>query len=512
MIGLVVASLVGSTATVAAEPVRPPDLVITDRGPVRGVVQDDFRLFQGIPFAEPPVGELRWRAPRPAPRWTEPLDATAPRRPCAQPSSGGFPPVVNEDCLYLNVTTPTTRGHDRLPVMVWLHGGGFLNGTGAGFDARKLAVEGGVVLVTTNYRLGALGFLAHPELTGERPGIQSGNYGLEDQRAALRWVRGNAGAFGGDPHNVTVFGESAGGGSICAHLTSPAAAGLFHRAVSQSFSCAIPLVTGQQAEADGIAFAARAGCADLPCLRTKPAGDLLAAWTGGGLVIGGREQPLQPAEALRTDRFHHVPLLLGNNLDERRHFVGLQFDATGRPVPADQYGPLLRALYGPAAEHILQRYPLSRFATPSIALATVQTDAGFAVSTCDHLTSYRLATARPRPVPVYAYQFVDRTAPPLVDVPDFDEGAAHTVELPFLFPNLFGPPLNPQQQQLSTTMVKYWTNFAHHANPNGPHLPQWPRFRSSDDVLALGLGPAGIRPIDIAEASNCAFWESLPTA
>lgn len=508
--GFVVALLVAPAPAVSAEPVRPTDLVLTDRGPVRGVVQEDFRVFLGIPFAAPPTGELRWRAPQPAPRWSEPLDATAPRGACAQPGRGGSPEVINEDCLYLNVTTPT-RARGRLPVMVWIHGGEFLIGTGAGFNARKLAVEGDVVVVTVNYRLGALGFLAHPALTGERPGIQSGNYGLEDQRAALRWVRGNAAAFGGDPHNVTVFGESAGGGSICAHLASPAAAGLFHRAISQSFTCAFPLFTAELAEGLGTDFAARVGCADLSCLRTKPIHDLLASWPGGVPVIGGREQPLPPPEALRTDRFHHVPLLLGNNLDEQRFMVGLQFDAVGRPVTAEQYGPLLRERYGPAADQILRRYPLSQFPTPSIALATVQTDSGFAVSTCDHLDSYRLATTRPHPVPVYAYQFVDRTAPPLVDVPNFDEGAAHTVELQFLFPNQFLPPLNTQQQQLSTTMVRYWTNFARHANPNGPNLPRWQRFHTADDVLALGLGPAGIRPIDIAEASNCAFWKSLPT-
>lgn len=507
--GIVVALLVSPTTAASAEPVRPPEVVVTDRGPVRGVVHEDFRLFMGIPYAAPPVGELRWRPPRPAPRWREPLDATAPRGWCAQPDSAfGALEAGGEDCLYLNVTTPARAG-DRLPVMVWLHGGGFLVGTGAGHDAGKLAVEGDVVVVTINYRLGAFGFLAHPALTGERPGVQSGNYGLEDQRAALRWVRRNAAAFGGDPHNVTVFGESAGGGSICAHLASPAAAGLFDRAISQSFTCAVSLLTAQDAEARGTAFAARVGCGDLPCLRAKPTGDLLAAWAGGVPVIGGREQPLQPDEALRTDRFHHVPLLLGNNLDERRLMVGLQFDAAGRPVTAERYGPLLREFYGPSADQIVARYPLSDFPSPSIALATVHSHSGFPVSTCDNLNGYRLATARPRPVPVYTYQFVDRTAPPQVDVPDFDEGAAHAAELPFLFPNLFGPPLNARQQELSDTMVRYWTNFAHHGDPNGPGLPRWERFRSSDDVLALGLGPGGIRPVDIAEASDCAFWESL---
>ncbi|HEV2781791.1 MAG TPA: carboxylesterase family protein, partial [Actinophytocola sp.] len=251
------------------------------------------------------------------------------------------------------------------------------------------------------------------------------------------------------------------------------------------------------------------GCADVACLRAKPARDLLAQWPGGGPVVGGRELPLQPPDALRTDRFHHVPLLLGNTLDEMRLFVSLQFDAVGRPVTPEQYEQILRASYGADADRVLQRYPLASYPSPTIALSTVQTDSGTPLSTCEHLTSYRLASARPRPVPVFGYQFVDRTAPPLVDVPNFDEGAEHAVELNFLFPNLFGRPLTPEQQALSAAMVRYWTNFARDGDPNGRGVPAWHRFRSPDDVLALGLGPNGIRPIDIAAASNCAFWEAL---
>jgi para-nitrobenzyl esterase len=508
LVGIVVALLASSTTPVAAA-VVPAELVYTDRGPVRGVAAEDHRLFQGIPFAAPPVGELRWRPPQPMPSWGEPLDATAPRGACAQPDTPYNPAeLVNEDCLYLNVTTPA-RARRPLPVMVWIHGGAFLVGSGSLYKARTLAVEGDVVVVTVNYRLGALGFLAHPGLTGERPGIQSGNYGLEDQRAALRWVSRNAAAFGGDPDNVTVFGESAGGGSVCAHLASPAAAGLFDQAISQSFSCEAPLFTAPDAETEGSAFAARVGCADVACLRAKPIRDLVAAWSIGSPVIGGREQPLQPREALRTDRFHHVPLLLGNNLDEWRLLVGVEFDAAGRPVTAEQYGSMLRELYGSAADRILRRYPVLRFSSPSIALATVQTDFGTVLSTCDHLASYRLAALRPRAVPVYAYQFVDRTAPPLIDVPDFDEGAEHTVELQYLFDNLFAVSLNARQEELSATMVRYWTNFAHHGNPNGAGVPRWEPFRSSADVLGLGLGADGIRPVDVAETSDCAFWESL---
>ena len=509
-----VAGLLALGAPAAAAPdSHPGDLVHTDLGPVRGAVHEDFRLFQGIPFAAPPVGQLRWRPPQPAQPWREPLDATAPRSACAQlPTVYGTPGSVAEDCLYLNVTTPL-RSHPRRPVMVWIHGGGYTNGSGAFYDASKLAVEGDVVVVTINYRLGPLGFLALAGLSGENPGVQSGNYGIEDQQAALRWVRRNAAAFGGDPGNVTIFGESAGSGSVCAHLVSPTAAGLFHRAIGQSYSCAARVATGPAAESAGATFAGRFGCTDpataAACLRGKPIADLLAAWPGGGPVVGGRELPLQPPDALRQNRFHHVPLLLGNNLDEMRLFISLRFDFVGQPVTAAQYPQLIRATYGAAADQILARYPLANYPTPTIAFSTVQTDFGTPLSTCLHLTSYRLASTRPLAVPVHAYQFVDRTAPPLVDVPNFDEGAEHAAELNFLFPNLFGAPLTPAQQALSTAMVRYWTNFARTGDPNGRDVPAWHRFRSSDDVLALGLGPNGIRPSDPAKASNCDFWASL---
>lgn len=246
------------------------------------------------------------------------------------------------------------------------------------------------------------------------------------------------------------------------------------------------------------------------CLRGKPVDELVRAWPGGFPVVGGRELPRQPADALRTDHFHHVPLLMGNTKDEMRLFVGLLHDGAGQPVTPAQYEEIIRASYGTAAETVLRRYPLSAYPSPSIALATVWTDAPGLLSTCSHLGSYRAFAARPFPVPVYAYQFVDRTAPPLLELPNFDEGAMHAAELNFLFPDHFGPPLSAPQQALSTTLVRYWTNFAHHSTPNGRDLPNWPRFRSSADVLSLDIGPGGIQPANIETASNCKLWESLP--
>ncbi|HEU5475589.1 MAG TPA: carboxylesterase family protein [Actinophytocola sp.] len=502
--------LTGAAVPATGAPTGSRNVVQTDRGPVRGVLGENYRAFNGIPYAAAPVGELRWRSPQPAPRWREPLDASVPGPDCAQTPFFSRPASDHEDCLFLNVVTPR-RASGRLPVLVWFHGGGYTNGSGAEQDGRTLAAAGDVIVVTVNYRLGALGFLALPALDGERRGAESGNFGIEDQQAALRWVRRNAAAFGGDPGNVTIFGSSAGSGSVCMNLISPAAAGLFHKAILQSFTCGWPMTPRPDAEAAGATFAAGIGCADpatvLRCLRDKPVGDLVAAWPGGFPVIGGRLLPMQPPDALRADRFHHVPMMLGNAKDEMRLFVSLQHDGAGRPVDAATFEQIVRSSYGADAEQVLTRYPLSAYPTPGIALATVQTDAPGLLSTCSHLGSYRTFAARPFPVPVHAYQFADRTAPPLVDVPGFDEGAEHSVELNFLFPGHHE--LSAPQQALAGTMIGYWANFAHRGNPNGPGLPDWPRFRTAADVLTLDLGPGGVRPVDIGAASNCAMWESM---
>jgi para-nitrobenzyl esterase len=482
-------------------------LVRTDKGVVRGEVLQDHRAFRGIPFAEPPVGELRWKAPRPAEPWPGIRDATVPGSQCAQLGTvyGGQTTYV-EDCLYLNVTTPL-RGR-RLPVMVWVHGGNNVSGAGAAYNAAKLAVKGDVVVVTVNYRLSVFGWLAHPALeAGER--YQAGNYGLLDQQAALRWVRRNIAAFGGDPGNVTLFGESAGSADTCANLASPTAAGLFHKAIAQSYSCGYPTRTERAAETSATAFAQSVGCAAdaTACLRALPVKTLLEAYqeqnpypvAGGDHVL-----PVQPRAAIASGRFNRVPVVHGNTLDEMRLFVSLIYP---QPITVEQYEAIVRESYGAAADQVLARYPATNYPDPRIALATMQTDFGTPLSTCGHLDALELFARAG--VPAYAYQFADRTAPPLVDVPGFEEGAEHAAELPYLFPGLFGGPLNAEQARLSDAMVAYWTSFARDGRPKAAQAPHWPRFRSSGDVLNLAPGPGGIRPVDTAQRSDCAFWESL---
>jgi para-nitrobenzyl esterase len=498
-----------------------PSVVRTDKGLVRGQVLDEHRLFQGIPYAEPPIGDLRWRPPQPAEPWKGVRDATAPGSQCAQPAASyGGEATYEEDCLYLNVTTPrrgtTSRPGKRLPVMVWAHGGGNTTGNSARYDASKLAVDGDVVVVTINYRLGVIGWLAHAGLeSGGDRRYQAGNYGLLDQQAALRWVQRNIAAWGGDPRNVTLFGESAGAADTCAHLASPTAAGLFHKAIPQSYGCTSPARTEQGAESEAVELAEAVGCGDAPpdeavrCLRATSSRTLVEAFEAAdmdaGPVAGGDHVlPLQPGEAIERGRFHRMPVMHGNTLDEMRLYVALSYP---EPISAARYEEIVRATYGVNADRVLALYPTANYPEPRIALATIQTDFGGALSTCRHLDALGLFTRAG--VPTYGYQFADRDAPPLIEVPDFDEGAEHATELTYLFPGLLGE-LDERQRRLSDAMVGYWTSFARTGRPGGGEAaPRWPRFRTSADVLTLAPGPGGIHPTDTAEQSNCAFWRSL---
>ncbi len=511
-------ALTGAVPAAAQQGGRDTSAVVrTDLGPVRGQLADGYRLFQGIPFAAPPTGNLRWRPPQPARAWQGVYDATIPRDQCAQlPAPYGGPTSYAEDCLYLNVTTPdSARKNRRLPVMVWVHGGGNVTGAGSIYNAAKLATRGDVVVVTVNYRLGPFGWLAHQGLeAGADRRYQTGNYGLLDQQAALRWVQRNAGAFGGDPRNVTVFGESAGAQDACANLASPTAAGLFHKVIAQSYTCIAPARTEASAEDEGATLAEAVGCdkgspaADAACLRATDVKTLLETFEAKALNVGpvaggDRVLPLQPEQAIAQGRFNRMPVMHGNTLDEWRLFVSLGYP---NPITAAEYEDIVRSTYGAAADAVLARYPASAYSDPRLALAAVQTDSNEILSPCAHQDAFR--QLKRAGVPVYAYQFADRTAPPLLDVPGFEEGAAHASELTYLFPGLFGE-LNPEQGRLSDAMVGYWTSFAHDGRPQARQAPQWPRYRSPDDVLSLAPGKGGIHPTDTAQNGNCSFWNSL---
>lgn len=521
--GLVVtAGLAAPSAASRAQAGADSAVVQTDKGPVRGVVARDHRSFQGIPYAAPPVGNLRWGSPRPAARWTATREAIRPGNACAQ--TGGFPgdePSASEDCLYLNVSTPRPGGGRRLPVMVWIHGDGFFQSSGGIYGAEQLAARGEVVVVTFNYRLGAFGFLTHPALDGGPAEHLSGNFGLEDQQAALRWVRRNAAAFGGDPGNVTIFGESAGGMSVCAHLAAPGSAGLFHRAIIQSGPCtlrwpytptwaALPRAERQR---QGIALAAQLGCGDpataAPCLRSKPASELVqpggAEFGPGPAFGGGGVLPLDPVRAIATGRFNRVPVMHGTTRDEHRTFVAALEQFSGHTTTADDYHNDIEAFFGKAkAAKVRAHYPLNG-ASPSVALATVWTDYSWS---CPALDTDGMTA---RSVPTYAYEFADQAAPWFRDTPapGYPTGAYHAAELQYLFSGAYSSgQLSSPQQRLSDQMIDYWATFAHTGNPNGPRTSDWPRFDSGARAVQ-SLAPNAIRTVDLAREHQCVFWRSL---
>lgn len=512
----------------------------TDAGPVVGTVGRAVRTFQGIPYAAPPVGELRWRSPQPVAPWSAPRDATRPGPTCAQ--SVGFMgdrPSDNEDCLYLNVTAPggQTAATTPRPVLVWIHGGGFYSGSSDLYGARQLVEQGGLVVVTLNYRLGVLGFLAHPALNGTGNGGQdqrlSGNYGLEDQQAALRWVRRNAAAFGGDPSNVTVAGESAGGASTCAHLAAPGSAGLFQRAIIQSGPCTMagrwpypgdwlprPRATAEKA---GQTLSSAVGCTSrstkdpaaasvAACLRRQPVAGLLAVTAGGqgyGPVVGGGVLPVSPTEALTSGRFPRVPVMQGTTRQEHRTFVAGEEFYTRHEATSVDYTATIAAVFGPTkAARVFARYPVKDYPSPSLALAAVWTDYTWAAPALD--TSRLLA----RQVPTYAYEFADDGAPWASQPPrpSFPTGAAHASELQYLFDNAqYTGPLTVDQQRLSDEMVGYWSRFARTGDPSDPGAPTWAPFTPSTGttVLALAPGANGTAPVDLAREHNYDFWHSL---
>ncbi len=489
-------------------------VVATTDGAVRGVTTGTAEEFLGIPYAAPPVGPLRWRPPQPAARWPGARDATRFAPHCPQPATPFGAASTSEDCLYLNVFRPAAHasGAFRRPVMVWIHGGALVTGESDDYAPATL-VRDGAIVVTINYRLGALGFLAHPALS-DQPGGPSGNYGLMDQQAALRWVRDNIGAFGGDPRDVTIFGESAGGLSVLSQLASRAARGLFARAIVESGAYDLTQAPLATAETAGEAFAANAGCSSqtAACLRGLPVSTILASENTGGYQpdIDGLVLTQSLETAFASGQFNRVPVINGSNHDEWRLFVALD-ELTGAPVTAANYQSMIATTLGvsPAvAAAIAARYPLSAFPSPAVALSAVGTDAIFA---CPALTVDQLVSAY---VPTHAYEFNDENAPERFLPPvSFPYGAAHASEIQYLFDlptAVFGGPLSPQQQQLADTMTRYWANFAGHGFPFSPGTPRWPRYDNATERVQSLIPPVPQVETDFATSHNCAFWGVAP--
>jgi para-nitrobenzyl esterase len=491
-------------------------IVATENGVVRGVAGPDGYAFRGLPYAAPPTGDLRWRPPRPPADWSGVRYATDFAPNCPQPPSPITIGVTNEDCLYLNVSTPQlgTSGRDGLPVLVWIHGGGLRTGAGRDYDPTKLAADG-VVVVTINYRLGALGFLAHPALASS-PGGSTGNYGLMDQQAALRWVQSNIARFGGDPRNVTIAGESAGGLAVLAQLVSRGARGLFQRAIVQSGSFALTQQSLASAEAAGEAFATSAGCPDqtAACLRHLSVADIVKNFPSDAIpgVVDGEVLTESIGTALAAGRFARVPILNGTNHDEERIFVALGFTVSGGtdvlipelPVTAENYQRDIASVLSVSdarAAAIAAEYPLDAYATPTVAFSTLVADANFA---CPALQMDEWTAGL---VPTFAYEFNDDAAPLPVPLPLDPPVATHTAELAYLFDlpgATFSGPFSPDQEELKTSMRAAWANFAASGDPSTAAVP-WPSVAGGAHVMSL-VPPQPQVETDFASRHHCSFW------
>jgi para-nitrobenzyl esterase len=512
-------------------PMLQPLEVQTDKGVVLGASIDGVRIYKGIPYAAPPVGENRFKAPQPAAAWTETLVAGQPGNVCPQisPSTRAF--AGAEDCLYVNVFTPDPAPATPLPVMVWIHGGAFVFGSGsdASYDGSHLVKRGNVVIVTLNYRLGALGYLAHPGLSSSDASMTSGNYGLLDQRAALNWVKTNIAAFGGDAANVTVFGESAGGRSVCWHLVAPGSAGLFHRAIVESGYCMKPTYTRADAEAQGGRFAAALGCTDpimaTTCLRSKPPEEIVMASQGsatpspGGIfyqdraagfafepTIDGVNLTGQLADLLAGDTVADVPVLQGANTDEGILFHVAVLGNVTPVMTEDEYLAALTVRYGAEnAALIVAQYPAASFMDdPNAAISAVSGDGTFL---CPARQAAKVIAGRGG-ASTYLYNFgvpleVNPAVPALANL------VFHSAELPFVWGNPYALGMvTAAGQPTADALQDYLLQFARTGDPNTAMSPvQWPVHTAMDDTL-LSFG-AMIATVPNHKKVECDFWETV---
>jgi para-nitrobenzyl esterase len=486
---LLVSGIFAATiARQAPAPVAPADPIRVEQGLVAGTAGRlaAVRVYRGIPYAAAPSGDLRWNPPQPAAAWSGVRRAMEPGNACPQPPFptngiyGPTPPPIGEDCLNLNIWTPAKTADERLPVMVWIHGGGFVHGTGAaiGYDGETLASHG-VVVVTINYRLGVFGLLALPELAAESPHHSAGNYGLLDQIAALEWVQRNIAAFGGDPARVTIFGQSAGAESVNVLMASPLAAGLFSRAIAESGGSFGPMRPLAEGEKVGQALAARIGATEnvLKTLRAKPADELVKVTTDDDIdtVVDGWVLPQSVYAVFAEGKQNDVPIIVGSNANE-----GSIFPPPGGTISPADFTAQARKRYGPFSDDFLRIYPPGTSdaeATASYFAALRDGEIAW-----DMRIWARIATKTGHH---RAYRYFFSRVPP-----GRGErlGAFHGSELAYVFGN-FPFRINYQDldRQLAESMEAYWTNFARGGDPNGAGLTAWPIYNpEKDNVLNFG--------------------------
>ena len=460
--------------------------VVTTAGTIEGALHEatGVRSFKGVPYAAPPVGEWRWRAPRPVARWRGVRQTQRFGAACIQRVAGSRLPwssefmvqeEISEDCLFLNVWTAASSSRERRPVLVYIHGGGYQEGSGAVevYDGAKLARHG-LVVVTINYRLGLFGYLAHPELSAESKSKSSGNYGMLDQLAALRWVRRNIAAFGGDPARVTIAGQSAGASSVHNLIASPLAKGLFQRAIAQSGSSVsgLPTPTLAEAEKAGQAFAKAKAAASLRELRSMTPEQLMSGAVPSirfAPIVDGWALPQDALAAVIAGHHHDLPVLTGLNADE----------ASSQPtygrLPAVDFKKQAADRYGARTPDFLRLYPAPTDAEASIAQKEASRDRN---RVSMHLWATRRAlTSR---TPAWTYYFT--RAIPWPPFPQY--GAFHTGEVPYVFgtTDRLDRPWQQKDHDVSALMMGYWVNFVTSGNPNGPGMTNWPAFDPARDT------------------------------
>jgi para-nitrobenzyl esterase len=466
------------------------DIVNTDAGSVSGTTNSDgdVHIFKGIPFAAPPVGELRWKPPQPVTPWTgvKKCDAFS-----ASPMQASPVPFsmwseeflirkepISEDCLYLNVWTNAKSAGAKLPVLVWIYGGGFMSG-GSNvpiYDGEAMAKKG-IVFVSINYRVGIFGFFAHPDLTKESPAHASGNYGIMDQVAALKWVQKNITAFGGDPKNVAIAGQSAGSMSVNCLVATPLAKGLFNKAIAESGASVVTGVFGnnslQQAEETGVKAAAALHANSIEDLRKMPASDLMKAQSVRGVIIDGYVLPQSIAEIFAAGKENNVSLLTGWNENE-----GLMF---GPAKKADDFQKQLTQQYGNDAQTALQYYPATSDSVANVSQLDLSRDMIFGVQ---NYSWANIASGQGKKV--YVYRFT-RKVPGTGEYAKY--GAFHTGEVPYAYNNLkfVNRPWENVDHELAAVMSSYWANFIKTGDPNGKNLPEWKAYNTKDkEVMMLG--------------------------
>ncbi len=494
------------------------EVIETASGKVEGFVRNGALEFRGIPYAAPVSGDARWSLSQPVTPWTGVFPAMHFGKACPQAARYGLTEQSDEEnCLTLNISLPQGKRSPRRPVLLWIHGGAFVGGAASLYRLDRLARDADAVVVSINYRLGVFGFMAPPAGTsGEKRVL-----GLEDQRLAMRWVKQNIAAFGGDPNNITLAGESAGAASVCMQLLAPEQTrGLFHRAIIQSGACSTPLRTLAEAEAFAARVVAEAGCTDpkttLACLQAIEPQRLIAAGARAGQgdlrafapFTGNMTVPQATLTALEAGSFARVPVLNGFTRDEMRLYVGYDVQ-NGAKITPDSYAVAVRGIYGDKADQVLAAYPLKPEERTPETLGSLMTDfmPGLGISHCLMLESGRLLA---RYVPVYQWEFADRTAPvrgvsiPILPDPGFELGAVHSGELNALFPNfsntsaMSGPDLGPASQKLADQIVKSWSAFLRGATPGADLQPG----------AVMRFEPGAVRPFDAWADYKCDFWRS----